>query len=333
MQEHYIRDGIRTVYAEKMIAPLLFLALVTFLAWKFSFTAFLTPVQIALTDTAEQYLKADIEYVTVDVEHLYYTGYTCTRRDKLVGYYYYTPINDSENYIFFLLTPEDCGDGESLLNDRTVVGRIREGESDYQVLLTAMAEELNWTYAGISEVSGAYYISEPDYGYLSSYAVLIVAGVFGVYAGLYTLACLVYILFPTVSPSVLRLSRYGKRRELFAQAETELATLPQLATEDMFITEHFFIEVSGYGVALIPISEIIWIYKHSTMRKFSPVHIKLSYTMRIYGTHRVQFDCPRNTKSDIDGIMDYLAEANHDILVGFSEENMKIARQRRKGKK
>ena len=27
------------------------------------------------------------------------------------------------------------------------------------------------------------------------------------------------------------------------------------------------------------------------------------------------------TKSDIDGIIDYLAEANHDILVGFSEEN------------
>ena len=26
-------------------------------------------------------------------------------------------------------------------------------------------------------------------------------------------------------------------------------------------------------------------------------------------------------KSDIDGIMDYLAEANHNILVGFSEEN------------
>ena len=26
-------------------------------------------------------------------------------------------------------------------------------------------------------------------------------------------------------------------------------------------------------------------------------------------------------RSDIDGIIDYLAEANHDILVGFSEEN------------
>ena len=28
-----------------------------------------------------------------------------------------------------------------------------------------------------------------------------------------------------------------------------------------------------------------------------------------------------NIKSDIDGIMDYLAEANHDILVGFNEAN------------
>ena len=31
--------------------------------------------------------------------------------------------------------------------------------------------------------------------------------------------------------------------------------------------------------------------------------------------------CPKNIKSDIDGIMDYLAEANHNILVGFSEAN------------
>ena len=28
-------------------------------------------------------------------------------------------------------------------------------------------------------------------------------------------------------------------------------------------------------------------------------------------------------KSDIDGIIDYLAEANHNILVGFNEKNRK----------
>ena len=31
--------------------------------------------------------------------------------------------------------------------------------------------------------------------------------------------------------------------------------------------------------------------------------------------------CPKNLKSNIDGIIDYLSEANHNILVGFTEEN------------
>ena len=44
------------------------------------------------------------------------------------------------------------------------------------------------------------------------------------------------------------------------------------------------------------------------------------YTAYFRNKH-LYIHCPKNTKSDIDGIIDYLAEANHDILVGFSEEN------------
>jgi hypothetical protein len=43
--------------------------------------------------------------------------------------------------------------------------------------------------------------------------------------------------------------------------------------------------------------------------------------MHITANKHMYVNCPKNTKSDIDGIMDYLAEANHDILVGFNEEN------------
>ena len=100
-----------------------------------------------------------------------------------------------------------------------------------------------------------------------------------------------------------------------------LATLPQLATEDMFITEHFFIMTSAYANAIVPIDKILWIYKHSTLHKFLWYHFSISYTMHITAARHLHIHCPKNTKSDIDGIMDYLAEANHDILVGFSEEN------------
>lgn len=108
---------------------------------------------------------------------------------------------------------------------------------------------------------------------------------------------------------------------MLAEAEEELATLPQLATEDMFITEHYFIMTSPYGNAIIPIHEILWIYKYSTLHKFLWYHFNISYTMHIIGNKHLYVHCPKNTKSDIDGIMDYLAEANHNILVGFSEEN------------
>ena len=108
---------------------------------------------------------------------------------------------------------------------------------------------------------------------------------------------------------------------MLQEAEEELSTLPQLATEDMFITEHYFIETSSYGVAIMPIDKIIWLYKYSTLHKLLWHHFAISYTMYISAENHRYVRCPKNTKTDIDGIMDYLAEANHDILVGFNEKN------------
>ena len=101
----------------------------------------------------------------------------------------------------------------------------------------------------------------------------------------------------------------------------EQPTLPQLATEDMFITEHYFIEIADFGIAVVPIQEIIWIYKYSTLHKLFWYHFNISYTLHITANRHLYLQCPKNRKSDIDGIIDYLAEANHNILVGFSEEN------------
>lgn len=91
-----------------------------------------------------------------------------------------------------------------------------------------------------------------------------------------------------------------------------------------------FIETSKYGIAIVPIREIIWVYKHSTLHKFFWYHFSISYTLHITANKHLYIHCPKNIKSDIDGIMDYLAEANHDILVGFSEEN-RLAVQEKQG--
>ena len=89
----------------------------------------------------------------------------------------------------------------------------------------------------------------------------------GAYALIRLLLYILYICIPVFCPACRRLGRFGKPSVLLAQAETELATLPQLATEDMFITEHYFIVLANYGVAVIPIAEMVWIYKYSTLHK------------------------------------------------------------------
>ena len=202
-----------------------------------------------------------------------------------------------------------------------MTGRVVRGQESFQALMASLATDLDWTESGISSQVSEYYFSEPDYHVTATTILFIVYFSTMIYAILYILTCLVCIRFPVLSPPCQNLVVFGHPAKLLAQAEEELATLPQLATEDMFITEHFFIMTSPDANAVVPIQEILWIYKHSTLHKILWYHFSISYTMHITANKHMYVNCPKNTKSDIDGIMDYLAEANHHILVGFSEEN------------
>jgi hypothetical protein len=203
----------------------------------------------------------------------------------------------------------------------SVRGKIVKSNDSYQALLSAMASDLEWTDTGIKNEMPGYYFSEPDYGIMLTPILFVVYFGTMIYAILSLMLYLLYIRFPFLSPTCQNLVVFGHPKKMLEEAEEELATLPQLATEDMFITEHYFIMTSPYGNAVVPIQEILWIYKHSTLHKFLWYHFSISYTMHITANKHLYIHCPKNLKSDIDGIMDYLAEANHNILVGFSEEN------------
>ena len=203
----------------------------------------------------------------------------------------------------------------------SVIAKILHGSENFDELLNHLASDLNWTENGIHNKVSQYVLSEPDYNLLGNTLLYVVFFATGGYALICIVFFILYICFPILSPACQDLALFGNPKKLLEQAEDELATLPQLATEDMFITEHFFIETSVYGNAIVPIDEIIWIYKYSTLHKFFWYHFSISYTLHISANRHLYIQCPKNIKSDIDGIMDYLAEANHNILVGFSEAN------------
>lgn len=317
--EHYITRNIRSVYRRRLIAPTLYLIAAALLWLLFPLPEMLFPAEIVSSGTLQTHFRENSGYVQAELRELYFTGYTSTRFERTVGYYYYTVWDGV--CVLVLLSPITCEEGLPYIDTLHIRGQILYQGEAYQALADALAKDLNWTAQGLKGKISPYILSEPDLNPVLTLLLLLLFAASGIYALISLSLSLAYSLFPVLSPPCRQLGRFGKPSALLAQAEEELATLPQLATEDMFITEHYFIEIASSGIAIVPIREMIWIYKYSTLHKFFWYHFNISYTLYITLNKHVYIKCPKNIKSDIDGIIDYLAEANHSTLVGFSEEN------------
>lgn len=322
--EHYISKNIQSLYKRRLVPPILYLALMIVLWIMLPITSVLFPTKLShISDMSHLYAEDDI-FVSSTLQDLKFTGYTKTRHGRTIGYFYYMDNPDKKECCVVLLSPTTCEQGLPTIDEVTLRGKILIADTQYNTLLSNLAKDLSWTDAGIRSKVNLYYLSEPDFRYGIGLFLLFLLCGSSIFAIIMIVLYITYVIRPDFSPPCQMLGHFGKPKKLLALAEEELATLPQLATEDMFITEHFFIEISKYGIAIVPIQEIIWIYKHSTLHKLFWYHFSISYTLNITANKHVYIHCPKNIKSDIDGIIDYLSEANHNILVGFSEENRQI---------
>ena len=327
--QHYITRNIRAYYKRRLIAPICYLLLLVALWLIFPLESILSPQPFTEADTLASAYKEEKHYITASFHDLTFTGYTSNRFGSTNGYWYYGMQDDSCYLV--LLTPSTCEEGLPHIESANVTCRIIKGKAMYKDLLASLAEDLEWTKEGIASQLPSYYFSEPDNNPFTNQILFLVYFGTGIYALLSICRYFLFVLFPVLSPACQNLIVYGNPFEQFAEAEEELATLPQLATEDMFITEHYFIMTSPYGNAIVPIQEILWIYKYSTLQKFLWYHFSITYTLHISANKHLFIQCPENIKSDIDGIIDYLSEANHNIMVGFNEKN-RIQAQKNQGK-
>ena len=317
--EHYITRNIRAFYKRRLFSPILYLLILLVLWIVFPLGEMLSPLPLKNASQIEGVYEAKKEYVTVTFEDLTFTGYTTNRFGSTNGYWYYG-IKDDVCYIV-LLTPLTCEEGNPSIENLSVTCRIVNHPKLYEKLLNELSTDLEWTTEGMANQLPNVFYSEPDYNPITNFVLFLIYFGTLVYTLISLIRYVLYIFFPYLAPACQNLIVFGNPKKQLEEAEEELATLPQLATEDMFITEHYFIMTSPYGNAIVPIQEILWIYKYSTLHKFLWYHFSISYTLHIAANKHMFIQCPKNIKSDIDGIMDYLSEANHDILVGFTEEN------------
>ena len=232
-------------------------------------------------------------------------------------------------HIFFLLDHQFTQNGQNELHNLKVTGHLEEGGEFFHEVLGMMAEDLDWNEDSLAHTTMNIVINEIDH-YLPInyvfYAVMILGYVFN---SLFLLALLYFLIFPDHAPMCRCLKKATGLADPLTEADFEYQNSILLTAGDMYITDHFFIECTKHSLQILPLSDIIWVYKHSIFHPYLKRNQKLSYTLRLITRHFVKIQCMHKTKEDADKIIEYLKNSSDDLFVGYSKENLLLAKQKR----
>lgn len=309
----------------RIICPIILIVVLVALSIATPVETMFKPREAQRGASLEQLYEDNETYLKVSLDDLYFTGYTNESLGNVRGYYYYAKWG--KKYVIVLVSPNSCQQGISHMDKYEARVKIEPDPKAFDSLFSRLATDLKWNASGVREHMETCLLSEPAaHGFIVVASVLAYAVAF-LYGVANFLAYLVYIINPLLSPFCRILGKKEEAKAKMEQAEEELSQRPQLASEDVFVTENFFIETSETEFCIVPLQDIIWIYRHAGLHfvfgKVRPVREALYVITKTNGP----FKCVALRQEDIDGVIDYLGEANKDILIGYTEDNRIKAEQ------
>lgn len=319
-----IFDKIRIISLNRLIYAAVMLLIICCIFYCIPFFDIAWPVQTNDPSTIIELYQDDITYVEMSVDTLYYTGYDYVENGKVTGSYYYNIYDGT--CIFFLLSNTQCNNHQETLSNVFLRAQLQSDSKLLPRLIQQMSADLGWTAQGLSSVSSRVLINAIDYLFLKHMVFFFITLIaFAVYMVI-LLNMLSYILFPLLHPACFHLRRYGSVKEQISQAEQELHEAP-LLTEGIFtITEHYLFIFARMNLHVIPLSEIVWAYKHSNLHRFRLKRLKLTYTLRITAKKGLVFVTVSQPKEDVDAVLDYISQYNSEILIGYTKRNERLAK-------
>lgn len=263
------------------------------------------------------------EFVYTTVDNLYYTGYNVSRLFRQ-DYGYYYAMKDEK--CIFVLIPTDTKPKENI-TDYKIYGRIipSKNNNSYNRMISELAEDLNWSEAGLEKVSGTYIVSAAEYHpfiYLFTFLLLL--------AGLILAAYLIVVNMRHYKrPETYPLCPHtdsADRKRLIEKAEKELDDNFILNLNDLYLTEHFFIEFNKRKVIVLPLMRIVWGYRMGTINyKISHKVPKynLFFTLKSGDTAVILNKSSEDTRLMLEAIR----ELNYGIILGYTDSKRKKAKE------
>lgn len=267
-------------------------------------------------------ISHDHPYVQTSHVNLHYTGYDYWLNGELTGHYYYQ-LEDA--YCRFYILPAVSGcPAEAQLNDLTVTGRAVLFTETTDEILSVMAEQLHWNKDGLLEITDPYIINTLVYLPFRErilFAALIICFFISIFS---IVRMLLYIINPLESPACRHLKKYGKLSKIIKEVEQELTDSCIIRTNNMALTPNYLIEFSEDVSAIVPLSSVLWTYKHSQLHRTWKFKKKMRYSLHVVTNKGDNYTFKNKKISDVEQILTELTNRYPKFFYGYSEEHQEL---------
>lgn len=327
MKKNFVYSYIKKICLRSLVISVIATLIFVFIAFCIPFHDIFSLSSMSFANSASTVYDSGVTYVEVNLNNAKYTGFDCIKRGKVYGSYYYSLVNNQCTFI--LVKNSSSSPLPATLNNYTIQAKLVESDGMSESMMEDFAENLGWTIEGLKKISSPVIIDETAYHINIYYYLAICLAVTITMLVCFIIINVIYFFIPKISPPCITFNRLSEREHSIMHVNFELESRVILQSGNITLTENYIVATGFFNLEIIPINKIIWAYEHSTWHHILWFKSKLTYTLHIFCKHKIYFYSPKNTKEDIDTVINYLNDNYPDIIFGYTKENRKLAYKKR----
>lgn len=319
MNSSKLKQSIQRVNLFRMIFPIFFLILLITIAIRFPIFNCLFPTNVDSSKSPTELYNTKTIYIKSTTGKLYYTGYDYLKGSIVKGHYFYS-LKDGKCTIYLFSTEYFKNEVPGTIDNADIQATLIHNRSNLEHLLTLMAKDMNWTYEGLASCTDTVIVSQMNYAIIPS----ILIGIFMFFAFSFSLAHILILMFNIYKPqyayTFVVFGHHNARKKSILDASRELESKVYFESEHMHITTNYFIYISKFNIAIIPLSHMAWAYKYSRLHKYY-LFGEMNYSIKIITKSKIKYIFRGKSKEAADNLLAYLRERNENMLIGYTYEN------------
>lgn len=323
MNNNFVYSYIRRICYLTGSILILLIGLLVAIVSNIPFKEVFKPVQLSYANSAASMYDSGIDYVETTLYNAKYTGYDCYKDGKKYASYYYCLVNNQCTFVLL-----ECSEKKPLpevLNQYTIKARLLENNNLSSKMKKEFSEYLGWNIDGLDKVSSNIYIDETAYHKHLYFFLMLFIGIIFIILFILLITNILYFAKPSLYPACRYFNMLEGTRSI-NHVNYEFNSKVLLKTGNITLTESYVIATSLFNIEILPINNIIWAYKHSTLHHFFGLPFNLTYNLNLVSKPHIYTYSPRNKKEDTDTVLSYFEEHYPNIIIGYSKENKQIVK-------